>query len=107
MSPEPDALANRRLPVVDSQPTVKQISNSERHNEFHLFVVRRHDSDDTVSVPRFDCLDGPGRPAVEVVGRFPGMETVVVHTSVWSGLVVCVSSVWAGKLLPEPYGCYR
>jgi hypothetical protein len=33
-----------------------------------------------MAIPLLNCGDSPGRPALNVVCRFPGMKTVMVHT---------------------------
>ena len=79
----PDALADRRRALGDRQAAQKQVPNRECDDELDGITLVSPDGDDTVAVPLGDCVDSPGRPAIEIMGRLPGVKAVVGHTRCW------------------------
>ena len=79
----PDALADRRRTLGDRQAPQKQVPNRECDDKFDGITLVSSDGDDTVTVPLGDRVDSSGRPAVDVVGRLPGVKAVVGHTGCW------------------------
>ena len=77
--------------TASTQPTEKQVPNRERHSEFDRLAVGGCDRDDAVSIPLVDRFDGSCRPAVDIVARFPSMESVMVHTSRTVAVVLSLS----------------
>ena len=77
----PDALADRRRTLGDRQAPQKQVPNRECDDKFDGITLVSSDGDDTVAVLLGDCVDGSGRPTIDVVSRLPGVKAVVRHTA--------------------------
>jgi len=77
--PVPDALADRRLPLLDGESVEKEVPDRKRDDEVDGLAFRAADGHDVVAVPFVGIEDGAFGPPVAVVVRFPGVDPVVGH----------------------------
>lgn len=77
----PDALTDWRRPRSDFQSTQEQRLNRKRDDQLNRLAVFVDHGDDAVAIPLVNGVDDSSRPALDIVCRLSGMQTVVVHTA--------------------------